>query len=349
MENDLVSWDDIDRCESYLVCCMFDEAAYLASSVIKKLLSDEFVVKNEVEVENMLESAGMVLVQSLKALGRTSEILDELELLYNDVAAIPVHVLHTGACFQISENSSSSVQGVLQDFLRKWRYGMDGYYIRADGGSTDLDKYENRVQLTLTTDKYMEIVELYLTFLGTVKNDMDLAIAWAEGATLPEEKQQELLRRLHSLNSSKVTTPTRASLAGEYSTNSTSSQEENEHNGSPGDFKPKYLAGNDSTRREAILKLSGQKGRCFWWFRTITLRFSSYRFVISNGNMFLACLALIVFYIMRRKQKNLKRFLGKQASSMKRALVDLWKLAFSYQVNPLAAVQPLPTLSQGSR
>jgi len=27
--------------------------------------------------------------------------------------------------------------------------------------------------------------------------------------------------------------------------------------------------------------------------------------------------------------------------AVKRALVDLWQLAFSYQVNPLAAVQPL--------
>ncbi|WMV37024.1 hypothetical protein MTR67_030409 [Solanum verrucosum] len=41
--------------------------------------------------------------------------------------------------------------------------------------------------------------------------------------------------------------------------------------------------------------------------------------------------------------------LKRQASSTKKALVDFWQLAFSYQVNPLAAVQPLPPATRGSR
>lgn len=40
---------------------------------------------------------------------------------------------------------------------------------------------------------------------------------------------------------------------------------------------------------------------------------------------------------------------NKLALSVKKALVDLWQLAFSYQVNPLAAVQPVPTATRGSR
>lgn len=39
----------------------------------------------------------------------------------------------------------------------------------------------------------------------------------------------------------------------------------------------------------------------------------------------------------------------KQASSLKKALADLWELAFSYQVNPLAAVQSLPTATHQTR
>ncbi|MBA0553729.1 hypothetical protein Gohar_006633 [Gossypium harknessii] len=31
----------------------------------------------------------------------------------------------------------------------------------------------------------------------------------------------------------------------------------------------------------------------------------------------------------------------RQALLVKKCLVDLWELAFSYQVNPLAAIQPL--------
>ncbi|KAG9140859.1 hypothetical protein Leryth_010394, partial [Lithospermum erythrorhizon] len=80
------------------------------------------------------------LVQSLNGLGRASEILDELNLLYNDVAAIPVQVLHTGACIQITEKSSSGVQEFLEDFFQKWTYVKDGYYVRAEGGSSDMDK-----------------------------------------------------------------------------------------------------------------------------------------------------------------------------------------------------------------
>ena len=36
-----------------------------------------------------------------------------------------------------------------------------------------------------------------------------------------------------------------------------------------------------------------------------------------------------------------------QGSSMKKALVDLWQLAFSYQVNPLAIAQPLSGAARG--
>lgn len=44
----------------------------------------------------------------------------------------------------------------------------------------------------------------------------------------------------------------------------------------------------------------------------------------------------------------LHRVFTNKAVSIKKALVDLWQLAFSYQVNPLAAVQPLPTATRGS-
>lgn len=35
------------------------------------------------------------------------------------------------------------------------------------------------------------------------------------------------------------------------------------------------------------------------------------------------------------------RIVGRQVMAVKRALIDLWQLAFSYQVDPLATVQPL--------
>ncbi|PIN02628.1 hypothetical protein CDL12_24857 [Handroanthus impetiginosus] len=70
-------WEEIDRAESYLVCCMFDEAASLASSIIMRLHEDYKHSNKSCEVsdfenewDDMLESAGMVLVQSMKQLQR---------------------------------------------------------------------------------------------------------------------------------------------------------------------------------------------------------------------------------------------------------------------------------------
>ena len=57
--------------------------------------------------------------------------------------------------------------------------------------------------------------------------------------------------------------------------------------------------------------------------------------VFSYGGFF-----FILFY----------RIVSRQVSSVRRALIDAWQLAFSVQVNPLAAVQQLPSAaSRGSR
>ena len=51
---------------------MFEEAASLASSILKHLCTDnkDTEAGDEIELYDMLESSGMVLVQSLKELGR---------------------------------------------------------------------------------------------------------------------------------------------------------------------------------------------------------------------------------------------------------------------------------------
>ncbi|GKV20472.1 hypothetical protein SLEP1_g30596 [Rubroshorea leprosula] len=50
----------------------------------------------------MMESTGMVLVQSLKELQRTSRIVNELRAVFASVEAIPVQVLLTGYSFLCS-------------------------------------------------------------------------------------------------------------------------------------------------------------------------------------------------------------------------------------------------------
>ncbi|GKD34261.1 protein APEM9, partial [Tanacetum coccineum] len=64
-------WEQIELAESYLVCSMFEQATSSSSCVLKRLRDKESVdeVVDDTELNDMLESAGMVFVQSLKELG----------------------------------------------------------------------------------------------------------------------------------------------------------------------------------------------------------------------------------------------------------------------------------------
>lgn len=351
------TWEQIELSERYLVCCMFQEAAALSSSIIEQLIekngkTNEFVEDN-CELGDMLESAAMVLVQSSNELGRTSEILKQLKVLFGSVTAIPVQAFLTGVCLQIPDCPSAEVQEILEEFLRNWRYVDGKYYTVAsiEGDVPYMEEFSN--QISLGVDKYLEIIELYvITFLGRILGNLDLAISRVEKSDLPEEKRQDLLRRLHSMNTLKLGSSSQSSVLplqkDECTTDSTSLIEEKSCNGSTNILEQKDQSKGENTTKQSIMEFSRRRTP-FWWFRTITLKFGSSRLVLSNGSIFLVFLAALVYYIARRKQASLWSVLKRQASSMKKALVDFWQLAFSYQVNPLAAIQPLPPATRGSR
>ncbi|KAA8535735.1 hypothetical protein F0562_030763 [Nyssa sinensis] len=345
-------WDEIERSESYLVCCMFEEAASLACFVLRRLCDNKCTEAGEdIELNDMLESAGMVLVQSLKELGRTLKILNELKLLFGSTSAIPVQVFLTGVYFQITE-APSGVREFLEEFLSNWRYMDEQYYVLATT-EANVGNVDRSDSLVLGADKYLEVVEVYvITLLGMVMGKMDHAISWVEKAALPEERRQELLRRLYSLSSSKVTSSSQGAvspLLADKRGNHSSLKEVDMSEGSPKALKGQYPSNGDDHKKRAILKLSGQRVPYFWWFHAITSKFGNGQSVISNGNIVLGCSMFLMYYLLWRKRASLKRILRRQAFSVKKALVDLWQLAFSYQVNPLAAVQPLPAATHGSR
>ncbi|GMP37044.1 hypothetical protein CsSME_00008924 [Camellia sinensis var. sinensis] len=90
-------WEEIERSESYLVSCMYEEATSIASSVLRDLCHNKFIkAGEETQLNDMLESASMVLVQSWKELRRTQDILNELLLLFGSVTDIPVQVFLAG-------------------------------------------------------------------------------------------------------------------------------------------------------------------------------------------------------------------------------------------------------------
>lgn len=317
---------------------MYEEAASLASSILKRLCDP----RQDIATQDMLESTAMVLVQALNQLGRTPEILNQLKLYFISVKAFPARVLLTGVCFQIAEGSASGVREFLEEFLNGWSL-VDAQY-RAVIAESNVDhqrRYET--QYVLGIEEYLEIVEVYvITLLATVLKDVDLAISWIENASLPEENRQGLLRRLHSLHSLKSTTLSQISSQQSPTNNNEaySLKELDAREGSPKALKGKH-ADNKTHRSLGVSKLSERVETCFWCFRSINLKFGTAKFVISSGKIMLGCLILFFYYVFRKKQATLKRIVTRQMIAMKRALVDFWQLAFSYQVNPLAAVEPL--------
>ncbi|CAL5415818.1 unnamed protein product [Camellia sinensis] len=192
-------WEEIERSGSYLVSCMYEEATSIASYVLRDLCNNKFIkAGEETQLNDMLESASMVLVQSLKELRRTEDILNELLLLFGSVTDIPVQVLLVGGAsgggsvgggWEIGwwkggvTASVEAVGGGGEYFFNKISEESNMGYMEGSGGSFG--------SFLLAVDKYLEVVEVYVvTLLGMVVRDIDHAICWVEEATLPEEKQQ---------------------------------------------------------------------------------------------------------------------------------------------------------------
>ncbi|CAN6818725.1 unnamed protein product [Brassica oleracea] len=320
-------WGEVERSESYLVCSMYEEAESLSSSILKQTLGNIDVLSEEALGDHqlfhdMLESAGMVLVQSLPGVDSPGEIVNELRQVFGEVAAIPLQVLLTGICLQISNGSHSGVREILEEFFSICVY-KDNHYILDDAKVNAKGLHGN---VSLGIDEYMEAVELY-TFgvLAKDTKDMGLAVSWVEKAALPEETRQGLLRRLHSLLSLKS-----ANVPEATSFEENSSYDVVNNN--------KSLA-NDEV--DYVLKLSKQHEP--WSSRPLSLRLGNTRFSISRGKVALSLVGLIICYALKRKRAGLIRIIRRQMESTKRVIVDFWKLAFSYQVNPLAAIQSIPS------
>ncbi|XP_062115360.1 protein APEM9 [Humulus lupulus] len=342
-------WEQIELSESYLVCSMYEEAASLASSTLNQLstiATGHDGGDDDDQLYDMLESAGMVLVQSLNGLGRVSEILNELKKSFSSVAAIPLQVLLAGACFQISQ-SPSAVRNFLEEFLSKWRFVDDNYYVLAsEETSVDYVKGSGG-RFSLSVDDYLDVVEVYvMKILANTLSDLDLAIHWVEKAELPEDRRQELLRRLHSLHSAKATTSSRGSSALMADN---SKKQRNLPNGSPQVLDNNYPLNDEKIRKQAVLRFSKGVTPYNWWYRSLNLKLGSIQIVVSNGKIAFGCLIVLIYWILRRKRASLKGIVQRQALNIKKAVVDLWQLAFSYQVNPLAAVQSPPAPFRGGQ
>lgn len=338
-----VTWEEIELAESYLVSGMFEEAGTLASSVLTRInVYQHADNRDECPLHEMMISAAMVLVQSWKESGRASNLLGELENYFGSVTAIPIQVILTGACIQVSSDHSSGVRTFLENFLSKWKFDNEKYYAMPLPAPEKTDSEVHNGRPKLEFDEYLEIVEFYaLTLLGTVINDVDHAVLWVENAQLPEEARQDLFRRLLSLSHLKSTSSMQDSVPPEV-------VEELEC------YPLSVKEVKQSDKPMMVLSTQchhGQNGkkRSIWRRFQNFIKRSSNAVVASNGKLLLGCLVFLICYFIRKKRDTLVRVLRRRALSLKQALVDLWQLAFSYHVNPLAAVQPLPASANISR
>ncbi|XP_020243446.1 protein APEM9 [Asparagus officinalis] len=328
--------------ESYMVCCMFGEAASLAASTVKRVHNASLAnAADDAQLVEMMESAGMVFVQSLKELGRTSELFGELKELFGTLEAIPVLVFLTGVCMQISEGYSSNLSTTLEEFLEKWVYLKDEVDVLPKSELQDAQFEGCRWQASIPLEKYLEVADIYaITILGRVLHKPDVAVSWTERAGLPEEKRQDMLRKLHSLHLSAHSSSS-TDRSGGLSISGTCSAAHTVEKAS-GDAELPDFPNGHAAKPSSLRSIKPSTERIS--DKTFGSKVGNFLSVLPRRKtMMLGSFILFVLYILRKKHAVWKRFIIQQGSSIRRALIDAWQLAFSVQVNPLAAVQQLPS------
>ncbi|XP_078446848.1 3-phosphoinositide-dependent protein kinase-1 [Wolffia australiana] len=337
-------WEEIDLAESYLVCCKFDDASSLSRSILHRFCSsNSTALIEDSEFCDIAESAGMVFVQSQRELGRTSEIMTELNFLFGSVAWIPGTVFLTGACMQMAEGFSSDLKDTFDEFLGNWKY--------VEGHAFVLPNEErfskSIISHILPIETYTDILEVYaVNVLGTLLKDINHAVSWTEKMAMPEEKRKEILSKLRCLSSVKISSSSNSVTMHKPADKTIKSLQESDNFSKKVDSsrKPNAKTLKVETLRSQMFSLFNRIMGNPWWTRSVKLKFGKSTLIIPSGKVFLwGFLFLSILHFLRRKQTTLRRFTGDKIASIRRALFDAWQLAFSVQVNPLAAIQPMPS------
>ncbi|XP_031476759.1 protein APEM9 isoform X3 [Nymphaea colorata] len=290
----------------------------------------------------------------------TQSILKELETLFGSIISVPVPLLLTGVCFLMSEKCLSGLQEILEEFLSSWNYvEQKSCYILRTVDKQQLS-FEGHICSSLPVEKYVEVTKVYVvSLLGVVLDNYELANVQLTKADLPEEERQALLEQLQC-----------ACVRTNSNSNSLLDLEKPQSVG-----RSDLAVSNTNTSPcedrctrtiETIshdVKLEGARSpypglgslfkafrSFFLFFRAITLKLGSAHLVISHGRvMLVGAFTFAVLYIVQKKGDTFKRFAARQISGIKNAVLDAWRLAFSMQVNPLAAIQPPLVVTHGQR
>lgn len=353
-ESDL--WKQIDDAECYLVSGSFSQAVLTALSVSDRIRAGAVgEVHDGDELLEMLELAGMVLVQALKELRRTSEMFIQLKAMFGSVASVPVKVFLTGATMLMAEGSGPDLRPVFEEYLAKWRYTDDQVYVL--NGEQERSSNDLIATSAMATEEYLEVAELYtVTFLGIASNNPESAISWVEKAELVEQDRQELLKKLQVLQTAANKKSSAATGAKQSAERNLSASVNGKTPPTPEDAPTSItrapngkIHGLPKSIEPTLQHATNKFDPLFWWFHSVRIKFGKTHIVLPSGKLMLMfSLLFSALYVLRRKGAGLKRAVFQQASSLRRAFLDALQLAFSVQMNPLAAVQQTPQAPRGS-
>lgn len=363
-------WKEIKESECYLVSCMYEEASTSSSSVLQKLrtirpsegdvVNDEPTLENGIsELDDIMEAAGMVFIQAYKHIHRTRDIFHDLKTLFGSVALIPFSVLFTGVCMQLYEGEYQIVRKALDEFFEGWVFVQDvSWYIPSEA-ERQKAPWCIAQNSHLSMKNYLQIVELYAVnvLVKGLKNE-DLALKWLEKLNILEEARQEIalkiksVSRLQESKSIKCFSHPSSSHAQELSQAKDRSLKKGETEFSQ---MSKALSGSKehletvdictgSMDNSVVSRYSKLVESLYLWFPALPSRLGNLGIAIPQGKTILILAStLFIFYLLKSKWKYAIRNLKEQVGAVKRVLIDFWQLAFNVQLNPLAAVQPLPS------
>ncbi|XP_024527118.1 protein APEM9 [Selaginella moellendorffii] len=311
-------WDDIVLAERFLVSAMYASSLSKASEVLDKLRlksSDTrrlLYAVNDQGLRDLVEAAGMVLVQATSEMGRLGSLFSILEDHFESLEFIPHYLVLPAICLQVSSQLHYPAHLALQCYLDGWSRDaqQSGFYTKTVKECTML----------LPEDIYADLSEIFSVHVLRL-NDPKLVLSWTEKLDLPERRRQELLEKLLDRT---VPTP--------------KNKEEEQGAGFLGDKESaptkKTRALQSTSLRISFaywVKLLVEVLRIFWIqaLARISFQFSAIGKSLAT---------IIMVYALIKKRHLIRRAMSNVLRGALTGLKDFWDLAFGLQINPLAAV-----------
>ncbi|KAH7289655.1 hypothetical protein KP509_30G013100 [Ceratopteris richardii] len=325
---------------------------------------------DELAVQDMIDAAGMVLLQVYSESGRSSLIFKDVEAIFGSIAKLPPSIFWAGMCLQISARCYSEAQLSIETFLKERTYSTLEYlYFHAfKPASRHYGK-----SFGLSPERYVQIIDLYcVEVLAKGLGKLSDALQRVAETDLPAGNKQDIIKKLNKLAVS-MDRPADTSLSGypektsrdtseyqkyfsksrvsgseEINSDATSSKEVIRRFDSDSSLKNIFLLSPIMDYFSGWMSSSSmnRSGVPRWKMAIVTLKQRKLQF---GG----AAVIFIMIAIYRRRYQLSRLFhnLGKAGrlvlSAIFISLRELWDVAFSVQVNPLAAVQPLPSTFYG--